>query len=162
MAAFRLLMLLTLSEFWNSSNLSVSSPIVVSLSTMALRAASLIWLRSLESWSLDCFSSSTSSSRPWIYCVFSWSSLINLMISFYLSLSFSSSYWSDSSWFLYWRVDLYFSSYSSAFLVWKSSLVLALILWEIPRKGTSCFHVLELPSLPQFSSVLQSSDGFPP
>jgi len=66
---------------------------------------------------------------------------MSLMISSSLSLSCSSSSLTVYSWFLYCRADLYFSTYSSAFLVWKSSLALALMTGWIPKAKPSYFRV---------------------
>jgi len=109
---------------------------VASLSMMAESAASLIWLRSELRAAFSLRNSYISSNSSWPCWVFSCYSDKSRTISSSFSLSLESSSCSDSSWFLYCKIDLYFSSYYSARAVWNSSLVFDLMGVKVPPAAT--------------------------
>lgn len=126
---------------------------MASLSIIAFRAASFIWLRSELKLEFSFLKAYNSSYNYWLSRAFSFVWLINLKISSSFDLSFSSSYLRDSYWFLYCRTDLYFSSYSSALAVWKSSFVFDYIKWDIPTWLSSLVHATSLAGFTPISSL---------
>lgn len=126
---------------------------VASLSIIAFKAASLIWLRSELKFEFYFLIAYNYSYSYWLSSALSFVWLINLRISSSFYLSFSSSYRRDSYWFLYCRTDLYFSSYSSALAVWKSSFVFDCIVWYIPTWLSSLAHATLLADFIPISSL---------